>query len=77
MSKRGDREFILDIKEAMERMAWRIHEGRAIQDELSWKEGTSKGTMSGKVESIILETIYDIAPSHIIWRFNYEYKIIK
>jgi len=37
---------------------FRIHEGRTIQGRLSWKEGTSEGTMSGRSESIILKGKY-------------------
>ncbi len=38
--------------------AFRIHEGVTIQGTLSWKEGTSGGTMSGRSESIILKGGY-------------------
>jgi hypothetical protein len=37
---------------------FRIHEGKTIQGRLSWKEGTSEGTMSGRSESILLKKKY-------------------
>lgn len=37
---------------------FRIHEGKTIEGKLSWKEGTSKGTMSGRAEPIILKDKY-------------------
>lgn len=37
---------------------FRIHESKTIKDILSWKEGTSKGTMSGRKESIKLKSAY-------------------
>jgi len=37
---------------------FRIHEGATIWGTLSWKEGTSEGTMSGRNESIILKGKY-------------------
>ena len=37
---------------------FRIHERKTIKDILSWKEGTFKGTMSGREESIKLKSEY-------------------
>jgi len=37
---------------------FRIHEGKTIKAQLSWKEGTSEGTMSGRKEPITLEGEY-------------------
>jgi len=38
--------------------AFRIHDGKTIKDKLSWKQGTSAGTMRGRAEPIILEGEY-------------------
>lgn len=37
---------------------FRIHEGKTIKGKLSWKEGTSKGSMRGKENPIILKGEY-------------------
>lgn len=37
---------------------FRIHEGKTIKGKLSWKEGTSEGSMSGRVKPIILKGEY-------------------
>ncbi len=37
---------------------FRIHEGKIIKRELSWKEGASEGTMSGREDPITLEGEY-------------------
>jgi hypothetical protein len=37
---------------------FRIHDGRVVQGTLRWKEGTSKGTMEGREEPIVLKGKY-------------------
>ena len=39
---------------------FRIHEGKTIKGTLGWKEGASKGTMSGREEAIKLESEYNL-----------------
>ncbi len=39
---------------------FRIHEGRILKGTLKWKEGTSKGTMRGREESIRLTGEYTL-----------------